>query len=210
MPPQRLLSERRGAEAGVGRKAALHGRVRSVASHRPVHGGPLAAHQRRLARRLARWERIAACRGKPPRLSDSAAPGSRRTETGYWAAGIDPGAVRRLSAADLDAAAALLQQTIAANRPANPPKFDPKAFRNAFDMGFAPSRYYYWGWDEQLPEPSVDQGVLETNLSRCSASGLRGLGPRSYVAIVASSSEAPLGFESAREEASLHVVFGRF
>jgi hypothetical protein len=128
---------------------------------------------------------------------------------GYWAGGIDPGARFRLQAAALEPAAARLRQVLAEHRPANPPKFDPIDFRRAFGFGFNPF-YYYWGWDEGLPEPSTEQGVLETNLNRLAASGLRRLNPRSYVAIVESSSETPLGFESAREEASLHVVLGRW
>jgi hypothetical protein len=71
--------------------------------------------------------------------------------------------------------------------------------------------YSYWEYGDQwLSEPSTEDGILETSLRGVGAMGIQSLPRGGYVAIVESCDEVPLGIERAREEASLHVIQGRW
>ena len=50
-------------------------------------------------------------------------------------------------------------------------------------------------------------GILERNLKQAAYSELT---PRSYLAITRTAPELPLGYPAAREQASYHVVTGRW
>lgn len=75
-------------------------------------------------------------------------------------------------------------------------------------FGFS-RRYYYgprWSRGRSLP-PSQNTGRLERSLA---GAGLGSLAPGSYVAVVQQSPEVVLGTPVARQEASFHVIFGKW
>jgi hypothetical protein len=137
-----------------------------------------------------------------------------RDEAGrdYWAEGVDKGAAVRPQPADPSAASERLRQELANNRPADPPQFDPSDYQRSFGMGLGLRHSYsYWEYGDQwLSEPSTEDGILETSLRGVGAMGIQSLPRGGYVAIVESCDEVPLGIERAREEASLHVIQGRW
>ncbi len=70
-----------------------------------------------------------------------------------------------------------------------------------------------WGSaaDASLPDPSFRFGLMERNLRRTLLSENKlQLEPNSYVAVVPSSPEVPLGVARLREQASLHVIEGHW
>jgi hypothetical protein len=78
------------------------------------------------------------------------------------------------------------------------------------------SRYYYrphYHGEGQLALPAQESSRMEKTLHALAASGpgvSRSLMPNSYVAIVERSPEVELGTPAAREEASFHVILGRW
>ncbi len=92
------------------------------------------------------------------------------------------------------------------NAPAYPPGYNP-AFSGAAGVGFG----YYRFWsdvDDALPAPTLVTGILERSLQATLNADVQAWQPRTYVALTRSSPGVSLGYGAAREEASLHVVFG--
>jgi hypothetical protein len=72
-------------------------------------------------------------------------------------------------------------------------------------------RYYYGQMGRMSMSAQSDSSMLERSLRETlSDASLRQLPPRSYVAIVERSPEFEIGLENAKDEDSLHVIFGRW
>ncbi len=118
------------------------------------------------------------------------------------------GQSRPLEAVDPAAARQELHAVLAANQPAYPPGYDPRYFGG---LGF--SSRYYRSWsnvDSNLPDPTFASSILERSLQATLSGDPRTWPPRTYVAITRTSPGVSLGHDRAREEASLHVVSGRW
>jgi hypothetical protein len=119
---------------------------------------------------------------------------------------LDAGQRGRLEAIDPAAARRELAQVLSGNAPAYPPGYNP-AFSGAAGVGFG----YYRFWsdvDDALPAPTLVTGILERSLQATLNADVQAWQPRTYVALTRSSPGVSLGYGAAREEASLHVVFG--
>jgi hypothetical protein len=112
-------------------------------------------------------------------------------------------ALAAVTAAD---AAALLKQLIGADPPELPEGYDPSLHNTAFSM-FMPS-YGWYNVDASATQPLMATSILESNLAYATRPGDMARG--SYLAIVTSSPTAPTGVPRVREEASLHVIRGRY
>jgi hypothetical protein len=131
----------------------------------------------------------------------------------YTAADIEPGATATLEPIERATAQMHLARVAAEQQPAYPPGVSRQ--RNGGFFDFSRRSYSYgrrWGYGD-LPEPTQQTGRLEQSLAAFDASGTNAMAawsPGSYVAIVQQSPEVVLGIPAAREEASFHVIFGRW
>jgi hypothetical protein len=90
-----------------------------------------------------------------------------------------------------------------AARPVFPVGYDPQVYNRGFGRWYN----YYGNVDQGLPPAKFEVGILERNLKQAAYSELT---PRSYLAITRTAPELPLGYRAAREQASYHVVTGRW
>ncbi len=120
----------------------------------------------------------------------------------YWASDVPPGQVFQPQATEKDVVAREFKSAWLADRPAFPVGYDPQVYNRGFGR-----RYYYNNVDQGLPPAKFDVGILERNLKQAVYSELT---PRSYLAITRTAPELPLGSRAAREQASYHVVTGRW
>jgi hypothetical protein len=126
----------------------------------------------------------------------------------FLGASLEPGGQATLEPADAATAAGILKRLFNDNRLAFPPGYDPQYYNNSF--AFRP-RYYGWSdVDQQEPPPKFELGLLERSLDRALFQGAGQLPPRSYVAVLRTSPEVPIGYRAAREEAGFHVLQGRW
>lgn len=125
----------------------------------------------------------------------------------HWAENTERGEQFQPRPIDPAEAAKRLRLAYDENRAALPVGFDSRYYRSSF--GF---RSYRWTDVDQglKPSPAFDQGVLERGIQRAIYTDARNMKPRSYVAITRESAEAPLGHQASQEEASFHVVSGRW
>ena len=131
----------------------------------------------------------------------------------YWAERVPADGTAELSPITLAAARANLLRVHQAHQPQLP-----EGARRYYSGGmFGISRRRYWGWGggSALVPPTQTESLLEDQLRLLAAPPAGGrddplAAPRSYVAVVERSPEAVLGVPSAKEEASYHVVFGRW
>lgn len=124
----------------------------------------------------------------------------------HWAEDIEKGEQFEPQRIEPSEAAKRLRLAYDENRPALPAGFDPRYYRSSFGFG----RYWWTDVDQGLPPPGLDQGVLERAVQRAIYTDAKAMKPRTYVAITKTSAEAPLGHEASREEASFHVIYGRW
>lgn len=113
---------------------------------------------------------------------------------------------RAISAADCMTA---LRTTMGANRPAAPQGYDP----NYYQRSYGYNAVYSSNWnrnDSGMPVAKFATGILERSLNESLYSRSGRLESRTYVAIVERSPEVATGYERAREEASFHVILGRW
>jgi hypothetical protein len=122
----------------------------------------------------------------------------------YWGTNLAAGKEATLQSAELATIQRELRAALLANRPSFPPGYDARYYNRGFGFGRS---YYYNANDQGLPAPKFDAGLLERSLSLAAYTPLE---PRSYVAITQTAPEVPLISGSAREEASFHVVTGRW
>ncbi|MEO8498122.1 MAG: hypothetical protein ABI614_23905, partial [Planctomycetota bacterium] len=97
----------------------------------------------------------------------------------------------------------------AAQRPQFPIGFDPSQLENVstiFGNSYAGGNQI----DRGLPAPTTATSVLERGLRNIGNLKLDAMQPRSYIAIVRTAPNISLGIESVAEEASFHVVTGRW
>ncbi len=121
----------------------------------------------------------------------------------FWAEEIPRGAIAELQPTTLSVAYAKLRPVFAENMPQFPEGFDPNA------VAYGPRYYMNSGsmWQGGMPTAQATS-VLERKLQECLMPINGRHAPRSYVALVESSPDAPLGYAKAREQASFHVVAG--
>jgi hypothetical protein len=131
----------------------------------------------------------------------------------FSAAEIDDGALAPLVPADLAKENAAFRE-LSQKNPVGVPFGMDQQFNN-----FVGGRRFRWAspWNNSLPDATLASGLLERGLTDALnqvASGFgtapAGLAPRSYLAIVDRSPEADYGVASVEEEASLHVIVGRW
>lgn len=103
-------------------------------------------------------------------------------------------------------AADKLQVLYGANPPKPPRNYDPNVHNSAISI-FMPN-YSFYSVDASSAAPGMASGMLEKNLAL--AANLQGLPPGTYVAVVQLSSVVPYGVPHVREEASLHMIRGRY
>jgi len=124
----------------------------------------------------------------------------------HWAENIERGEQFQPRPIDPAEAAKRLRLAYDENRAALPVGFDSRYYRSSF--GF---RSYRWtDVDQNMPPPTFAQGVLERGVQRAIYTDARAMKPRSYVVITRTSAESPLGHQASQEEASFHVVSGKW
>ncbi|MBC8869140.1 MAG: hypothetical protein H8E44_06965 [Planctomycetes bacterium] len=124
----------------------------------------------------------------------------------YWAENIETGKRVQPQQIEPSEAAKRLRVAYDVNRPAVPEGFDPRYYRSSFGFG----RMWWTDVDQSLRPPGFDQGVLERNVQNAIYTDVKNMKPRTYVAITRTSAESPLGYQASQEEASFHVVSGRW
>lgn len=133
----------------------------------------------------------------------------RDTQGRYYAArDIQPGQTFQPGPAAPEAVARDLRAASLKLRPSYPPGYD--ARYNDRRYGYQRRSYYWSAMDQNLPFPRLDESLLEQALNLAVHNDLAKLAPRSYLALTRTSPEIPLGYRSAREEASFHVVVGHW
>jgi hypothetical protein len=121
------------------------------------------------------------------------------------------GATQKLiSVADYNAAVMPLAKVYNDCRPSPPLGYETNSYSVGL-FGFRESygyNYYYGGnADGNLPPPTFQASILETELRRATV-GNRELEPGTYFAIVNQSPEMPFGCQRVTERGSLHAVLG--
>jgi hypothetical protein len=101
------------------------------------------------------------------------------------------------------------QEKLAAVRPSNPEGYNPREHNEVLNFG---NRGFWWGGDVDsgLAEPTLSSSILERSLRRVTSTAPDALAPRSYIALVPRSPEAPLGIDEVKQMQSLHVVVGKW
>jgi hypothetical protein len=131
----------------------------------------------------------------------------------FSAAEIDDGALAPLAPADLAQENAAFRELSQKNPPGVPFGMD-QQFNN-----FVGGRRFRWAspWNNSLPDATLASGLLErgpiealNQVAPGFGGAPAGMKPRSYLAIVERSPEADYGVASVEEEASLHVIVGRW
>ncbi len=157
--------------------------------------------------------------GNPGRLRVKNALGTRirqlviRTdeENYYWAEGVDADQTVALEQFTPQAAKRL-RQAYHASRPRMPEDVQTQYYRSGRIFGLRPGRRPRGG-NPALARPTQQTSRLEASLAGLPAPGgpnRSPLEPGSYVAVVEKSPEVVPGVASAREEASYHVILGRW
>jgi hypothetical protein len=131
----------------------------------------------------------------------------------FSAADVVDGAIARLAPAELSKEGAAFREFWQQSAPRVPLGMDQR-----FNNFVGRSRYRWTSpWNSSLPDATLASGLLERGLTGAlnqiapSFGGApAGLAPRSYLAVVERSPEADYGVASVEEEASLHVVAGRW
>jgi hypothetical protein len=116
----------------------------------------------------------------------------------------------KLASIDLKAADGVLQKLADAVEPDYPQKnWDTSLHKNA--LGFLGGPSYGWmGVDSSASPPDMLASVLESSIEAVTEPTRHPLLPGTYIAIVNRSPAVPIGVPRAREEASLHVIRGRW
>jgi hypothetical protein len=100
-----------------------------------------------------------------------------------------------------------LKKLYSADPPAEPEGYDPQLHNNALSL-FMPN-YSWMSVDSSSSLPVMATSLLELNLAN-SLDPARSLDPQSYFAVTKSSPIVPYGVPHVREEASLHMIRGRY
>lgn len=122
---------------------------------------------------------------------------------------LPTGGSLQLHAVDSDRFPDDWNKLFAAERPQFPVGFDPNQVENASAI-FGNASYPWQQIDRGLPAPTTATSVLERGLRTIGNLKLDEMRPRSYYAIVQQAPNASLGIAAVKEEASFHVVTGRY
>jgi hypothetical protein len=128
----------------------------------------------------------------------------------YWTCkSLGDAAGTKLAAIDPAAAEKELQKLGQAVAPDLPRGYDPNLHHNNA-LSFLSPRYGGWNVDSGAAQPVMAASILERNLAECLLPTKRPLDPGTYTAVVESSPVVPIGVPQVRQEASLHVIQGRY
>jgi hypothetical protein len=126
----------------------------------------------------------------------------------YAGSAIRAGEKATLAKTDVTAAESRLLKMYDEVEPALPRGYDPNLHNNVFTSLM---RNYSWmSVDASAAQPAMAVSILESNLAAASLPTKGPLENGTYVAVVDSSPAVPIGVSRARQEASLHVIRGRW
>ncbi|MFC1596945.1 hypothetical protein ACFL5Q_03260, partial [Planctomycetota bacterium] len=125
----------------------------------------------------------------------------------FRAADVETDGAVEAEAAELADVQAWLEQTFRESEPSFPVGMDRGGQIGSYGWSSYRNRWRGRYGQVDIPDPSQKTGLLETSLA---AVRTRPLEPGSYLAVVDGSPEVVLGVASAREEASLHVILGKW
>lgn len=122
---------------------------------------------------------------------------------------LAPGASATLAPAELEKEAATLQKLALATAPRTPEDFDPYTGQSGL-FGF--NRRWWWGSSNQnVQAPDCAKSLLEKGIGLLGADLAKsGLAPGNYIAVTDGSPALELGLDNLEQEASLHVIVGRW
>lgn len=128
----------------------------------------------------------------------------------YFAQGLDNAAKQDLAQIDPIAAEKDLRKLADAVEPDLPRGYDPNIHNNNALSFLNPN--YGWGGnvDGSAARPLMAASLLEKNIVESVLPSKRPLDPGTYTAIVETSAAVPVGVPRVRQEASLHVIRGRY
>lgn len=132
----------------------------------------------------------------------------------FQAKGIEAQAEATLAPVDYIAGSRPLVLAYGQAQPSSPEGYDTEYYGGGL-FGFTNSgrQYAYISYGNQLsvPNPHMGTSVLETELRRTATNtGDSELLPGSYVALLESSPEMPIGYKHVEEQGSLHILEGRW
>ena len=126
----------------------------------------------------------------------------------YWTGEkIAADAAASLAPTDLAQASLRLQKLYRENPLALPRGFDPE---QASDVNWLIPQGFGGNIDSSNPQPAMASGLLEANLAAAMRPTFQPLEKGTYIAVLARSPVVPYGVPRVREEASLHVLRGRW
>jgi hypothetical protein len=127
----------------------------------------------------------------------------------YWEGGeMARNASRTLSPTILQTGSDRLQKLFRENPLALPHGYDPDLHSLNFD--WSQRRYYGYASDSGAMQPLMATSILESNLVLASRPTLDPPANNTYLAVIESSPVVPFGVPRVRQEASLHVIRGRW
>jgi hypothetical protein len=117
---------------------------------------------------------------------------------------------KELGKIDLTAAATAMSKLALAVKPTEPHGYDPNLHDDNLFLRIGARYSRMTSSDSGAGDPSMEKSLLETNIAAALEPTTHPLVPGTYIAIVESSPLVVSGVPRAREEASLHVIRGRY
>jgi hypothetical protein len=154
--------------------------------------------------------------GQPPRVENRLGTRIRylllRDKQGnyFTASKLSAGESATLTAADLKAAEDEFQGLAKAVEPELPINYNPSDSRESAINYLMPNYNYWSGIDAGTTRPVASASLLESNIAVAFRPIRHPYQPGSYIAVLESSPVVPPGVPNPREEASLHVLRGRW
>ena len=130
----------------------------------------------------------------------------------YWATDVDRGGTARAKRTEASEAMSWLRKCLADNQPDVPARHGSAVVLRRVRFARRPSLLLLMYRGNRSESPTQGTSRLERSLQdpAMSGGGRPLLAPGTYVAIVRESPEVELGTDSAREEASFHVILGEW
>ncbi len=153
--------------------------------------------------------------GQPPEVQNLLGADVRylllRDSRGEYYGAQKLGAEQTVTLTRVDPAAAEreLRKLADAVAPDLPRGYDPDIHNNNA-LSFLNPAYNWGGVDGSAAQPVMASSLLERSLAECTLPTKVPLDPQTYTAIVESSPAVPIGVPRVRQEASLHVIRGRY
>jgi hypothetical protein len=154
--------------------------------------------------------------GQPPRIENRLATSIKcllvRDSRGNYFAGesIPEKGTRELGKADIPATAKAMDRLARAVNPIEPHGYDPDVHNSNLFLSLGTRRNRLPTSDTGVGEPSMKSSLLEINLDMALRPLRHPPPPGTYIAIVETSPLVITGVPRGREEASLHVIRGRY